>query len=298
MPIPDYQSIMLPLLKYASDGREHSLHDTIEALAAEFRLTGEERRVLLPSGQQAAFDNRVGWARTYLKAAGLLESTRRGYFRLTSRGEDVLRQNPEVINDRFLRQFAEFKEFMAPRKEQTKTPETHAMRTPIEEIEAAYQKVTDDLGKELLSAITKLSPTFFESLVVDLLVRMGYGGTRAEAGQKLGGSHDDGVDGVIKQDRLGLDAVYIQAKRWDGPVGRPEIQKFAGALQGNRARKGVFITTSSFSDEAKEYVTRIEAKIVLIDGSTLAELMIEHNVGVEPVRAYEVKRMDLEYFTE
>jgi restriction system protein len=301
MAIPDYQSIMLPLLKFAGDGEEHSLREAIEALADEFSLTDEERKELLPSGRQATFDNRVGWARTYMKKAGLLESTKRGYFQITERGLDVLKQNPPEINNAFLRQFPEFIEFQTPKQrkvEEDTEQDISETRTPEEEIESAYQGVRQELATELLQTIKSCSPTFFERLVVDVLVKMGYGGTRKDAGQAVGRSGDGGIDGIIKEDRLGLDIVYIQAKRWDGPVGRPEIQKFAGALQGQRARKGIFITTSAFTQSAQDYVSRIDSKIVLIDGDTLAQLMIDYNIGVTTVTLYELKRMDSDYFEE
>jgi restriction system protein len=301
MPIPDYQTIMLPLLKFAADGEEHSLRETIEALADQFELTDEERRELLPSGQQATFDNRVGWARTYMKKAGLLKSTRRGYYRITDRGMDIIGQNPPEINRAFLMQFPEFVEFQKPRshdKMEADEQEANETRTPEEGIESAYQRVRQGLAAELLQTVKALSPTFFERLVIDLLVKMGYGGTRRDAGQAVGRSGDGGIDGIIKEDRLGLDIVYIQAKRWEGTVGRPEIQKFAGALQGQRARKGIFITTSEFSGAAQEYVSKIDNKIVLIDGDTLAQLMIDYNIGVAPIASYELKRIDSDYFTD
>jgi restriction system protein len=301
MAIPDYQSIMLPLLKFAGDGKEHSLRQTIEALADEFDLTEEERRELLPSGQQATFDNRVGWARTYLKKAGLLQSTRRGYYRLTERGTKTLEQKPPEITAAFLRQFPEFVEFQKPRRRVEDTEagrEADELRTPEEEIEGAYQEARQDLATELLQTIQTCSPAFFERLVIDLLVRMGYGGTRKDAGQAIGRSGDGGIDGIIKEDRLGLDIVLIQAKRWENNVSRPEIQKFAGALQGQRARKGIFITTSAFSQAAQDYVSRIDSNIVLMDGDMLAQLMIDYNVGVTPVASYELKRLDSDYFTE
>jgi restriction system protein len=298
MAIPDYQSIMLPLLKLAGDRQEHSLREVIEALADEFYLTDEERKELLPSGRQATFDNRVGWARTYLKKAGLLESTKRGYFQITERGLDVLKQNPPEIDNAFLRQFPEFIEFQTPRDKKRIEQDVSDTQTPEEEIEAAYQGVRQELVTELLQTIGSCSPAFFERLVIDLLVKMGYGGTRKDAGQAVGRSGDGGIDGIIKEDRLGLDIVYIQAKRWDNPVGRPEIQKFAGALQGQRARKGIFITTSAFTQSAQDYVSRIDSKIVLIDGNTLAQLMIDYNIGVATVTSYELKRVDSDYFTE
>lgn len=301
MAIPNYQSIMLPLLKFASDKTEHSLREAIEALTDEFSLTDEESRELLPSGRQAIFDNRVGWARTYMVKAGLLKSTRRGYFQITERGLDVLRQNLPEIKIAFLKQFPEFVEFQTSRRDkigETTEEDSSETETPEEEIEAAHQRVRRELATELLQVIKSQSPSFFERVVIDLLVKMGYGGTRRDAGQAIGKSGDGGIDGIIKEDRLGLDIVYIQAKRWDGTVGRPEVQKFAGALQGQRARKGIFVTTSAFTQTAKDYVSRIDSKIVLIDGDTLAELMIDHNIGVTTVAAYELKRIDSDYFTE
>jgi len=301
MPIPDFQSIMLPLLKFASDGQEHSLHKTIEALADRFGLTNEERSELLPSGRQALFDNRVGWARTHIVKAKLLESTRRGYYRITPRGQEVLQANPPKINMAFLRQFPEYVEFLRPTKDkgdEANDQEGIETQTPEEVIETAYQKLRQELATELLEIIKDHSPVFFERLVVDLLVKMGYGGTRKDAGQAIGRSGDEGIDGIIKEDRLGLDIVYIQAKRWDSVVGRPEIQKFVGALHGQRAKKGVFITTSTFSQAALDYVSLIDSKIVLIDGDMLAQLIIDYNIGVASVAAYELKRIDSDYFTE
>lgn len=301
MAIPDFQSIMAPLLNFASDNREHSLRETIEALADKFGLSDEERKELLPSGRQATFDNRVGWARTYLTKAGLLVSTRRGYFRITERGHDVLRSNPSYINIAFLKRFPEFVEFQTTQKSQEEKPlqeQVSDTQTPEEEIEAAYQRIRQSLAQELLETIKTCSPSFFERLVVDLLVRMGYGGTRQDAGRAIGKSGDGGIDGIINEDRLGLDIVFIQAKRWENSVSRPEIQKFAGALQGQRARKGIFITTSDFSEGARDYVSRIDTKIVLIDGNTLAQLMIDFNVGVNAFASYELKRIDTDYFTE
>ncbi|MGC9393767.1 MAG: restriction endonuclease [Anaerolineae bacterium] len=301
MPIPDFQSIMLPLFKFSGDGQERSLRETIEMLADQYGLTNEERNELLPSGQQAVFDNRVGWARTYMNKAGLLESTRRGYYKITPRGQQVLQSNPDKINAAFLRQFPEFVEFQRPSKDKSDEiddQENNETQIPEEVIETAYQAMRQELADELLQVIKDHSLVFFERLVIDLLVKMGYGGTRKDAGQAIGRSGDEGIDGIIKEDRLGLDIVYIQAKRWEGVVGRPEIQKFAGALQGQRAKKGVFITTSAFSQAALDYVSLIDNKIVLIDGDMLAQLMIDYNIGVASVAAYELKRIDSDYFTE
>lgn len=301
MAIPDFQTLMLPLLRLLSDGQERSLAEVVDLIAQHFGLSDEERHKLLPSGRRTVIRDRVHWAKTYLTRAGLIESTRRGFFRLSSRGFEVLKSDPERVDVQFLDQFPEFRAFRAPRHERsdenaTSSPGTEA--TPEEALESAYQRVRSTLETELLERIKAASPAFFERLVVELLVAMGYGGSLRDAGQAVGRSGDGGIDGIIKEDRLGLDVLYVQAKRWDAPVGRPEIQKFVGALQGHRARKGVFITTSSFTKEAEEYVRVIDSKIVLVDGQTLAALMIDHNVGVAPVRAYELKRIDSDYFSE
>ena len=298
MPMPDFQTIMLPLLKFLGDEKEHSLRDIIEYLVNEFNLNEEERKELLPSGQQARFDNRVSWARTYMKKAGLIESVKEGYFLITKRGLEVLKENLERIDMRYLEKYPEFVEFRKRKKEEKEEKVEIEDATPEEVIESTYQGLKDSLASELLQKVKSCSPSFFEKLVIDLLVKMGYGGTRKDAGQAIGKSGDEGIDGIIKEDRLGLDILYVQAKRWNYPVSRPEIQKFAGALQGYKAKKGIFITTSTFTKEAEDYVKNIESKIVLIDGDMLAKLMIDHNIGVSPVSSYEIKRMDMDYFTE
>jgi len=299
--IPDYQSCMLPLLEFVADQNEHSLREAIDYLAIQFKLTNEELKQMLPSGQQAIFDNRLAWARTYLKQAGLLESARRGYFRITQKGLEVLKQKPQKIDVTFLEQFKEFREFRKrkrkPQGEAKEYSKDESERTPAEALEVAYENLREELAKELLEQIRKCHPSLFEKIVVELLVKMGYGGSRKDAGQAIGKSGDEGIDGIIKEDKLGLDIIYIQAKRWENIVSRPEIQKFAGALQGQRAKKGIFITTSQFSKEAIEYVGKIDTKIILIDGEQLAQYMIDNDVGVSPVAKYEVKKVDLDYFT-
>ncbi len=305
MSIPDYQTLMRPLLQFASDGEEHSSRSAVEHLAQECGLSEDDRRQLLPSGQQPLFDNRVGWARTYLKQAGLLESTKRGFFRITSRGREVLAENPERIDGAYLERFPEFLDFrQRSRKSGGVTAEVTTKDgadesesvTPRELLEEAHQRLRDELAQDLLARVMESSPSFFEALVVDLLVKMGYGGSRKEAGRAVGQSGDDGIDGIINEDRLGLEAIYIQAKRWKGVVGRPEIQKFVGALHGNRARKGAFITTSSFTSEAREYVSRIDTKVVLLDGDQLAQLMIDFDLGVSTSAVFQVKKVDSDYF--
>ncbi len=301
MAIPDYQTIMLPLLRLAGDGKTHTLREAVDSLADHFGLSEAELTSLLPSGKQPTFLNRVGWARTYIMKAGLLEAPRRAVFQITQRGLDVLKTNPEKINVKFLIQFPEFKSFRALRharesEEPAISPADE--NTPEEALEESYGRMRANLETELLDRIKACSPSFFERLVVELLVKMGYGGTLRDAGQAIGRSGDGGIDGVIKEDLLGLDVVYVQAKRWDATVGRPEIQKFAGALQGVRAKKGVFITASEFSNDAHDYVSHIDSKIALIDGPQLARLMIDHGLGVSLVETYEIKRIDSDYFIE
>lgn len=301
MAIPDYQSVMKPLLRFTADQLEHSLREAVDSLAVEFKLTQNELKELLPSGQQFIFVNRVGWARTYLKKAGLLESTRRSHFRITARGLEVLKQAPGRIDVKYLDQFDEFKEFRNLKRARLDDPEIKdelSDSTPEEALETAYKQLRDTLANDLLQQLKGSSPGLFEKIVVELLVKMGYGGSRKDAGKAIGRSGDEGIDGFIKEDRLGLDIIYIQAKRWDGTVGRPEVQKFAGALQGQRARKGIMITTSAFSKEAHDYASRIENKIVLIDGEQLAQLMIDHALGVSSVALFEVKKLDSDYFSE
>lgn len=300
MAIPDFQSVMLPLMRYCSDGKERSVRETVDALAHEFQLTDEEKKALLPSGVQEVFLNRVAWAKSHLKMAGLLESPRRGVFKITTRGLDVVRGNPSAINLRFLHQFPEYIQFRSVRRNKTESEdqENDQPSTPEESFENSYEKIRTELAADILNRLKTCSPSFFERLVVEVIVKMGYGGTRQDAGKAIGKSGDGGIDGIIKEDRLGLDTIYIQAKRWEATVGRPEIQKFVGALTGQRAKKGLFITSSDFSSEAEDYVSRIDTKVVLIDGETLSQLMIDHNVGVSIIATYELKKIDSDYFTE
>lgn len=306
MSIPDYQTCMLPFLRFLSDGKEHTLREAEDALAKHFLLSPVERVELLPSGQQGIFKNRIGWARTYLKKAGLVEATKRAVFKITDRGNKILASNPEKIDGKFLEQFPEFIQFKEASKAASENISilvsaediTATAITPEESIELAHQGLREQLAQELLSRILACSPTFFEQLVVELLVKMGYGGSRRDAGERIGQTGDGGIDGIIKEDRLGLDLIFIQAKRWQGTVGRPEIQKFVGALQGQRARKGVFITTSTFTSDAIDYASKIDTKVVLMDGKYLSALMIDFDVGVSIFASYVVKRVDSDYFEE
>lgn len=306
MAIPPFHHFMIPLLKLSADGKEHTAPSAGEVLAEQLGLSADDIKERLPSGGQSRFDNRISWSFIYLSKAGLLERIARGRYRITDRGREVLKNPPVVMDKKFLDRFPEFVEFNTKRGEsaaRTRIAEPGVddesrEETPEETLESSYQHLRRALAQELLDRVKGASPRFFESLVVDLLVAMGYGGSRRDAGQAIGQSGDDGIDGIIKEDKLGLDAVYIQAKRWQGSVGRPVVQAFAGSLEGQRARKGVLITTSSFTSDADEYVKRIEKRIVLIDGVQLAQFMIDHGIGVTEVATYVVKKTDADYFGE
>jgi restriction system protein len=306
MAIPDYQSVMLPLLKVAADGKEHHIREAIDLLVHQFKLTEDERKELLPSGADWVFNNRVGWARTYLKKAGLIEYPKRGYFMITERGQALIAKAPPRIDVAFLKHYPEFVEFWTARKPATaaeeagepESPEVSSV-TPAEALESGYLKLRKQIESDLLARVKACPPDFFERLVVMLLTKMGYGGSLADAGRAIGKTGDGGVDGVIKEDKLGLDLLYIQAKRWENAtVGSPEIQKFVGALYGKKAKKGIFITTSTFSRSAIEYAAGLDSKVVLIDGAQLGELMFEHGVGVSTVNTYAVKRIDSDFFSD
>lgn len=301
--IPDYQTLMLPLLKVVSDGKEYKFSDVVEALAVQFNLSEEERKGLLPSGQAFLFSNRVGWARTYLKKAGLLEAPKRGIMQISERGKETLKENLTEINVQYLNRFQEFIDFRLSKEDSSigtlKTEnEESRKQTPEESIEYGYRNIRKSIEQEIISKLKSVAPSFFEKIVVELLVKMGYGGSIQDAGQAIGKSGDGGIDGIIKEDKLGLDVIYIQAKRWENVIGRPEVQKFVGALAGQRAKKGVFITTSHFTREATEYAAQMDTKIVLIDGEKLSQLMIDHNLGVSVQNIYEIKKIDSDYFEE
>ncbi|WP_162052889.1 restriction endonuclease [Pontibacter pamirensis] len=304
MAIPDYQTLMLPLLKFAGDKEEHATKDAVNYLSNVFGLTDEEREEVIPSGKEPVVRNRTGWAITYFKKAQLLEATRRAHFKITPRGLDILASKPDKISSNFLLQFPEFRDFKSIDNTRAAgeavSINEDADKTPEEAMDIAYLSIRKALAQELLIKIQSLPPSFFEKLVVELLVKMGYGGSLRDAGKALGKSGDGGIDGIIKEDKLGLDAIYIQAKRWNenNPVGRPDVQAFVGALAMHGAKKGVFITTSRFTTEAQAYTPRNETKIVLIDGEQLAQYMIDYNLGVTPVSKYEVKRLDIDYFGE
>ncbi len=301
MAIPDFQSLMLPLLKLLADKQEHAMREVTSLLSDQFHLTEDDRNLSSAISGQGVMYNRTAWAKTYLKKAGLIEQPRRGFFKISAAGEEVLKKPPSLINIKFLEQFPEFSakdSLESVDQPQVALISETPVSTPEELIEGGARTIRKELAGEILQRVKGCSPAFFERLVVELLVKMGYGGTRQDAGRAIGRSGDEGIDGVIHEDRLGLDVIYLQAKRWEGVVGRPEIQKFVGALQGQRAKKGVFITTSDFTKEAVEYVRHIDNKVVLINGGLLASLMIDHGVGVSLAATYEIKKIDSDYFME
>jgi restriction system protein len=306
MAIPDYQTLMLPVLKTAADGSEHRIRDVIESLADEFRLTEDERRQLLPSGRQTTFDNRVHWARGYLVQAKLLEATQRGRFKITDRGQEALRAKPRQIDNAFLQQYPEFIEFRRRTPGSTEMPLAGSVEiaanaaTPDELLRSTMKQIEEALKKDLLDRVIASPPAFFEKLIVTLLLSMGYGGSREEAGQVIGRSGDGGIDGVIDQDRLGLDRVYIQAKKYapGNAVSEPEIRAFSGSLGAAKANKGVFVTTSYFTQPAQAFAERHPFRIVLIDGEELSGLMLRHNVGARIDETLYLKKLDEDFFSE
>lgn len=307
MGVPDFQAFFYPILKYSSDGQEHSLDEIRALLTQKFSLTDEDKAERVPSGTQTKFDNRIYWTKSYFSKAKLIENTKRSHFKITDRGLKFLQKFDSNISINDLKTIEEFKEFNNGNAfiSDSTTIETKTgidslleIKTPLEKLEETYQYIQHELASELLEKIRLNTWQFFEDLVVDLMVKMGYGGSRSKAGESIKRTNDEGIDGIINEDKLGLDVIYLQAKMWktETSIGRPEIQKFVGALHGQRAKKGVFITTSSFSKGAIEYVKVIEPKVILIDGKTLTNLMIEFNVGATTVESYQIKKIDLDYF--
>ncbi|CAN5491603.1 restriction endonuclease [soil metagenome] len=303
MAVPDFQTIMLPLLEMLGDGNEHSLSEMLARLGTSLNLSDDDLKERIPSGVQTRLYNRICWSTTHLKKAAIIDNTGRGRFRITSRGLELLQKHLKKIDLSLLNTYPEYIEFrQLSRSKDVKAiepslqPET--IRTPDELLYESYETIRKTLASEVIDTVKSCSPSFFERLVVELLVKMGYGGTLEDAGKAVGKSGDGGIDGTIKEDRLGLDVIYLQAKRWEATVGRPELQAFAGALLGKQARKGVFITTSNFSSGARAYVDTITSNIILIDGEQLAELMIDYNVGVSVAATYEIKKIDSDYFIE
>lgn len=297
LPIPSQWEIALPFLRLLKDREVHEKSELVSQLSDEFNLSNEEREIRLKYGH-TKISNRTGWAILNLRRAGLIRSRGRGKYEITERGEAVLDDSPDEIDNEYLMQYEEYREFIARSKGRTPDveKEEEVNLPPDEKLVLAHTEHQEGLASELLDNIMDCSPQFFEHLVIDLLVAMGYGGSRRDAGEALGRVGDEGIDGIIKEDKLGLDSIFIQAKRWSNTVGRPIVQSFVGSLEGRRARKGILITTSVFSQEAKDYVGTIEKKVALVDGNELAKLMIEHNVGVSEVESYPLKRVDQDYF--
>ena len=301
--IPDYQSLMLPLLEVVKDGKIYPIREIKELLAEKFMLTSEERRELLPSGAQPLFDNRVAWAKTYLVKAKLLNAPKRAHVVITERGLKILSQNPDKIDVAFLKQFQEFNDFIAPgsNKDHEFSPAEEIEednQTPYEKLDLAYANLKHKLAAELLEYVKNIDPYKFEILVIDLLQAMGYGGNREEAAQVTKKSGDGGIDGIINEDRLGLDKIYVQAKKWEGNVTISAIRDFGGTLLAHTAQKGILITTSDFPKSAHDYCEKIDRTIILINGKRLTELMIEYNIGVSPKKSFVVKEVDGDYFEE
>lgn len=302
MAVPDFQSVMLPFLETLQDGKERTMRELTETLAVHFKLTDEERQELLPSGQQSVFSNRVAWAKSHMKNAGLLDNPVRGKVSISEEGRKVLLQKPATINCKFLKQFPSYLKFIGqtPGEDDQDEEETviESTQTPLELLDASFSTLRKATAEDLLAKLKACSPGFFERVVVRLLHAMGYGSVTGDA-SVTGKPGDGGIDGIIKEDKLGLDVVCIQAKRWDGSVGRPVIQGFVGSMDYIRAKKGVILTTSQFTKDALDFVDRIEGKkVVLIDGTKLADLMIEHNVGVNPTKLYELKEVSNDFFEE
>ena len=296
MSLPSYEALMRPLLESVKDGKESDINKSVDYIAKKLKLTTEEANTLFPSGSETILKNRIRWAKTYLVHSGLLIIPRRGIFVITDEGKKYLRENIE-INSKTLPRTEKYKKFLGLKKLELKEEEKESNIPPDEMLENSFNFLMKELENELLEKVKQSSPRFFEKLVVDLLLAMGYGGSKIEAGKVLQMSHDGGIDGFIKEDRLGLDIIYIQAKRWNkNSIGRPEIQQFIGALQERHSKRGVFITTSKFSKQALEYIQNIESKVVLIDGEELVELMREFNVGVEVKEVYEIKEINSDYF--
>lgn len=303
MAIPDFQSCMRPLLQAVSDGQVHEFNEAFEKVCQHFGLTEEERNEKLPSGKQTVIRNRVAWSRTYLKKAGLLTAPGRAKLQITERGQLALTDRPDRVNVAYLKQYPEFVEFhTAKPKDDTSTDsitEVESETDPQERLEKAFQEIQESLASELLDTIKQQPPQFLETLVVELMQAMGYGGWSQTSGVATSYTSDGGIDGVINEDPLGLDTIYLQAKRYtETAVSRPDIQAFVGALEMRRSRKGVFITTSRFSREAEEYINMIEKKVVLIDGKKLAQLMIKYNLGVSAKDTYQIKTIDSDYFEQ
>jgi len=303
MAVPDFQSMFVPFLRILSDGYEHTTKGMAEDVAKHFGLSKDDCEEMLPSGNQRRLSNRIGWARTHLKHALLIEYINRGVMKITERGQQLIATNPSALTLRDLDKIPEHNDWFHKKSsgkdeiEDITTTITDGL-TPVERISGLTKSLNLQLADELLPIVRKMDPYRFEQLVVDLLFSMGYGGSRAEAARVTKATNDEGIDGIINEDRLGLDVIYIQAKRWKENVGRKEIQAFVGALAGQQANKGVFITTSRFSENAISYANAVNQKVVLIDGERLGELMIEYDIGVSLDQTFVLKKIDSDYFDE
>jgi len=298
MTIPDYETLMLPLLKVISDKREWKIRDTFHLLSEEFGLSDDQEKQLLPSGNEPVIHNRIRWANFYLQKAGLINRVKRGIITISEEGSKILESNPINIDGKFLSKYESFREFKNKSTISKNKITSVITETPDEILEKTSEELNETLVIDILNNLIEGSPSFFEKVVLDLLLAMGYGGSRREAAEHIGRPGDEGIDGLIKQDRLGLEKIYVQAKRWSGSVGRPQVQAFAGSLEGFRAQKGIILTTSDFSRSAKEYVSKIGKTIVLIDGKKLASLMIENEIGVYTSASYKIRKIDSDYFEE
>lgn len=302
MSVPDFQACLRPLLQFLEDGQEHRLSEASNALVLHFGLSPEDRAELLPSGRQAKFANRVGWAGTYLKKAGLIQSAGRARLRITPEGRQLLATEQSDLRVADLLKYQSFYEFHRGAAAPVDSTATDSLdqtpQTPEERMQASYEVYRGALVQELVEKTQACTPAFFERLVLDVLVAMGYGGSLRDAAKAVGRSGDGGIDGIIKEDRLGLDEIYIQAKRWKANVGRPDVQAFSGSLDMHQARRGIMITTSDYTSDARDYVAKISKKIVLIGGDQLAQLMVDYGVGVAAYQEYKLSRLDQDYFSE
>ncbi|SIN83078.1 restriction endonuclease [Paraburkholderia phenazinium] len=299
MTVPTFQQLMLPLLTFLNDECEHGYAEAAGALKVALAVSDADLAELLPSGKQTKFMNRLYWAKVHLSKALLVETTTPKAFRLTKRGISLLNEKPETVGMQLLLKFPEYRAFRNGKQSASAAlvpSEEVVEETPEEQLEAAYRTIRQNLEQALLTHVLKAPPAFFEQLVIDLLIAMGYGGSRRDAGRAVGKNSDGGIDGIISEDRLGLDIIYLQAKRWHSNVGSPEVRDFVGSLVGHSASKGVFLTTSSFSKDARDYVRKVPQKVILIDGSRLAELLVDYGIGVSDVIAYHVKKVDTDYF--
>ena len=299
--VPGFQYFMLPFLNVLSDGKTRHMNEVNELIIKNTGLTHEQCSVLLPSKADTLVRNRIGWVRTYLYKAGLIVQASRGNYHISQAGLQAIKERPHGIDIKYLRTQAAFQEWgnsFSNEKDDSVTESStmETFKTPQELLETSYQIITNSIAEELLDRIKKASPAFFEKLVVDVLIAMGYGGFDSSNGQVTQYSGDGGIDGIIKEDKLGLDTIYIQAKRWENSVPVSAVRDFAGSLLSKKARKGVFITTSYFPQSAYDYVKSIDPTIILIDGEQLTKMMIEYNVAVTKNKSYEIKRIDNDYF--